>query len=195
MVCVGPGGDDSRGHRKPRVGARRSPCPGRVAGAGTRAPCGLQPLGSVSVAALHLVSLPPGSPGPGRAVPPLLSPPGCHFYEPFHCNEQEAPCLGRNPAPVWGAPWHAWHCVGTSQRYLLACTGLGRSLPPFPRCGGRLEERARKAVTRCLTGRIPRKNTLWSRPTARDSSRHIGGPRPRPPPPGLAALAANRQEQ
>lgn len=69
----GPGGNDSRGHRKAPCWGMTLPLSWPCAGAGTQAPRGLQPRGSISAAALRLVSLPPRNPGPGSAVYPLLS--------------------------------------------------------------------------------------------------------------------------
>lgn len=54
-------------------------------------------------------------------------------------------------------PAHCHGCV--SRRYLLACTGLGRSSPPFPRCGGHLEERGSEKPVTLVADRVPPKVT------------------------------------
>lgn len=67
-------------------------------------------------------------------------------------NKGEATCLGPGAADKKPCPESATH---GHQPHSPACTGLRRFSPPSPRCGGRLQERAREVRYSVLTGHRP----------------------------------------
>lgn len=187
----GPGGNDSRGHRKAHVPGGMLALSWPCAGAGTQVLGGLQPAGPVSVAALCLASLPPRRPGPGSAV---------HF--PLHClsvisislstlTNKRPRASGRNPPPSGEPPdMPGTACAHLRDTYWLAQVSVGFRLH-FPDVVAVWKKGHGKSVTWCLTERIPRKHTPRSRRTARGQQPPSGGPTR---PLGLV-LAATRREQ
>ena len=121
-------------------GLRGQWCGGPRARGGRELPHGCGEVKAPPSPVLHGRPAPPLGASCGRcAAPPLLVLPRSRpFCYSIGLPTQQPP---REPTPGQRARDTPGPRVSVSARYSPACTGLGRSSPPSPRCGGRLEER------------------------------------------------------